>query len=103
MYYAHYHVDWMDPTDVWPNGAFGIYNITGDEIADRVVREKVNPAGWYEGKVIARHPWCGFLGMVDSGEKMLALIERHKRWVAYANARLAAGHGSVTAFDHWKE
>ena len=34
MYYAHYHVTWNVPNNVWPKGAWSVYNITGDEIAE---------------------------------------------------------------------
>ena len=70
-----YHINWCEPNDVWPNGAWSVYRINGDQIADRVVRERVNPKGWYEGKVIARHSWCGFLGMTATLEELCGLIK----------------------------
>lgn len=93
-YYAHYHVTYDEPNDVWPRGAWSVYNITGDEIAARIVRDA-------KGKVVERHPWCGYIGMWTTLDAVQGVIERHKRWVDYANARLAAGHHSVTSFDHW--
>ena len=54
---------------------WSVYQINGDQIADRVVRERVNPKGWYEGKVIARHSWCGYLGGFKSLPEAMAAIE----------------------------
>jgi hypothetical protein len=79
MQYAQYHMTRNDPClPHWPNGAWSVYAIDGDQIADRVVREKVNPKGWYEGKVIARHSWCGYLGMTETWEGVQKLIEDHQ-------------------------
>jgi hypothetical protein len=63
---SQFHIIRDDPSDVWPNGAWSLYRINGDEIASRVVRERVNPKGWYEGNVIARHPWPGYIGMFET-------------------------------------
>jgi len=68
---------WVDP---WPNGYWALYQITGDEIADRVVRDELvkperGPA-YYRGEVIARHSWPGFVGGYDSLEEAAAEIER---------------------------
>jgi len=71
-----FHLSWSDPIEPhWPLGAWSVYRINGDQIADRVVRERVNPEGYYEGKVIARHSWCGFLGMFKTLPEVVAAID----------------------------
>ena len=60
----------------WPCGSWSVYEITGDQIADRIVREKVNPNGYYEGLVIARHSWCGYLGTFETLPQVQAEIEK---------------------------
>ena len=63
----------------WPRGSWSVYQIDGDQIAERVVRERVNPKGWYEGGVIARHSWCGYIGMFETpAEAMAAIAEADK-------------------------
>lgn len=59
----------------WPNGAWSVYHISGEQIAERTVWERVNPKGWYEGKVIARHSWCGYLGMWEKLSDAMKAIE----------------------------
>ena len=74
---SSYHITRNDPIEPnWPKGSWSVYQITGDQIADRIVREKINPKGWYEGKVIARHCWSGYLGMwVTLAEAVKAIEE----------------------------
>ena len=91
MYYAHYHVTWNVPNNGWPKGAWSVYNITGDEIAARIVK--------VDHGVTERHSWCGYLGMVDTTAKLGELLNRHKAWVAYANAQLPR---ACKSFDHWE-
>lgn len=75
-----YYIDHFDKCEPhWPNGAWSVYAITGDQIADRIVREKVNPSGYYEGKVIARHSWCGYLGMWEKLDDAVAAIAAHRK------------------------
>jgi len=67
-----FHVQWCEPNDVWPRGGWSLYQISGDDIASRVVYEK--------GKgrthiVKERHPWCGYLGMVETLEELRVGIE----------------------------
>lgn len=106
--YPHYHVQYDEPTEVWPKGGWSVYHIDGDEIAERVVREKIvkperGPA-YYDGKVIARHSWCGFLGMVDSTEKLVALIDDHKEYITVFAKRIAAGKNSFCSYGpKWRE
>lgn len=74
-----YHIDSFGPTKPWPKGGFSLYDITGDQIAERVVRAKVNMKGWYEGEVIARHPWPGYVGLFETlAEVMKAIEEREE-------------------------
>lgn len=61
---THYHITRDDPClPHWPNGGWSVYQIDGDQIADRVIREEVvketNGPAYYKGEVIARHSWCG--------------------------------------------
>ena len=70
-----FHINWVPPTEPgWPVGAWSVYRITGDEIADRTVRERVSPNGYYEGAVIARHPWPGYLGMYATLAEVVGVI-----------------------------
>jgi hypothetical protein len=74
---AQYHITRDDPClPHWPNGSWSVYQINGDQIADRIVREKVNPKGYYEGGVIARHSWCGYLGMTETFDEVREMIEK---------------------------
>jgi hypothetical protein len=74
-----FYIQWSGPCEPhWPQGAWSVYQIDGDQIANRVVRERVNPNGYYEGKVIARHSWCGYLGMFKTLSEVMAAIEAAK-------------------------
>lgn len=73
----HFHLTKSAPSEHWPDGSWSVYQITGDQIADRIVRERVNAEArvpYYEGKVIARHSWCGYLGMTVTLADAMALI-----------------------------
>lgn len=76
-----FHIQRDDPClPHWPRGAWSVYQINGDQIADRIVREKIEhpergPA-YYTGKVIARHSWCGYVGMFEKLADAMAEIER---------------------------
>jgi hypothetical protein len=73
---ASYHITRNDPCEPhWPKGSWSVYRISGDQIADRIVRERVNPKGYYEGGVIARHSWCGYLGMTETFDGVRAMVE----------------------------
>ena len=76
---AEYHIRHSGPClPHWPRGEWSVYQITGDQIADRTVREKVvrHPNGaYYSGEVIARHSWCGYLGMWETLAEAMAAIE----------------------------
>ena len=75
---ASYHITRNEPSKPhWPNGSWSVYRITGDQIADRIVRQRVNlEGGYYEGKIIARHSWCGYLGMTKSFDGVRQIIEQ---------------------------
>lgn len=74
----HFHLTYDTPSENWPKGAWSVYQIDGDQIAQRTVWERVNPKGWYEGKVIARHSWCGYLGMFTTLAQACKAIEDAK-------------------------
>lgn len=62
---------WKDPNwkPVWPKGCWAVYQIDGDEIAQRIKFDD-------EGKVTERHAWCGYVGMVATLAEVPAVIER---------------------------
>ena len=75
-----FHIQWDGPCEPhWPRGAWSVYRISGEEIADRIVREKIvmpeRGPPYYSGKVIARHSWCGYLGMWETLPEAMAAIE----------------------------
>ena len=90
--YAHYHIQWCEPNDVWPKGGWSVYHITGDEIASRIKRDD-------KGKVVERHSWCGYVGMFTTMAQVADLIERHQKWTEYANGELAKGKHSYRSFE----
>ena len=75
---TQYHIKRNDPClPHWPNGSWSVYQIDGDQIAERIVREKVvndENGAYYTGPVIARHSWCGFLGMTETLDGVRKLI-----------------------------
>jgi hypothetical protein len=77
-----YHLQYFGPLKNehvdWPDGSVSVYRITGDQIADRVVRDGLvkpeqGPA-YYGGDVIARHSWCGYVGSFKSLDEAAAAI-----------------------------
>lgn len=81
--HMEFHLTWNGPImPHWPNGSWSVYQIDGDQIADRVVRAEIVQPEWgpafYKGEVIARHSWCGYLGMTETLEEATALIRDHK-------------------------
>lgn len=77
---SEYHIRCDEPClPHWPNGSWSVYRINGDEIADRVIRAEIvkpddGPA-FYKGEVIARHSWCGYLGMTETFDGVRQMIE----------------------------
>lgn len=76
-----YHLTWCAPNEHWPKGAWSLYRITGERIAQSLVYERVNPKGWYEGDVIYSHPWCGYLGLFVTLAEVTAKIEEDKNTI----------------------
>lgn len=50
-----FHLLYFPPNDVWSNGGWSLYKISGDEIAARIKKDA-------KGQIVERHPWCGFIG-----------------------------------------
>lgn len=76
---TEYHLQFNTPNENWPNGAVSVYQISGSQIADREVRAEIvkperGPA-YYTGDVIARHSWCGYIGMFETLEEACAAIK----------------------------
>lgn len=66
-----FHITFTPPNKAmanWPKGFWALYEITGDQIAERIVR--------FEGKVIERHSWCGFIGGYNSIDEVAAEIKK---------------------------
>ena len=65
--HAEFHIIKFTANDHWPNGGWSLYEITGDQIADRIAFDR-------DGKVTARHSWCGFIGLFETLEDVRAAI-----------------------------
>jgi len=66
----------------WPEGTVSVYRISGEQIADRTVYSEIviperGPA-FYKGPVIARHSWCGYIGMFKTFAEAVAAIEQDR-------------------------
>jgi predicted DNA-binding transcriptional regulator len=66
-----YHIRSFGPTDPWPNGGWSLYQISGDQIADRIEKDE-------KGKVVARHSWCGYIGIWETPEEITEAIKAHE-------------------------
>jgi hypothetical protein len=56
MHEIQFHLTWNGPLEPhWPRGSWSLYQITGDQIAQRIEFKR--------GKVVRRHSWCGYVGM----------------------------------------
>lgn len=64
-----YHITHFGSNDVWPRGGWSLYQITGDQIAQRII---VDP---HSGKVIERHSWCGYIGIFETLPEIMKAIE----------------------------
>lgn len=75
-----FHVTYSKPSDVWPKGFWALYQINGDEIAERTVFKEVvtpdNDRAYYAGGVIARHSWPGYVGGYGSLDEVMAEIRK---------------------------
>ncbi len=53
-----FHIQYTPPNKAlthWPNGFWAVYQITGDQIAQRVQFDA-------DGKAVRRDSWCGYVG-----------------------------------------
>lgn len=67
-----YHISHFGPClPHWPNGGWSLYQISGDEISQRIVRDK-------KGKVVERHSWCGYIGIFATLPEVMAAIAAGK-------------------------
>jgi hypothetical protein len=67
-----FHLQRFDPCEPhWPAGGWSLYQISGDEIAQRVVFDK-------DGKAVRRDSWCGFLGCFETLQAATDAIEAAK-------------------------
>lgn len=111
MQHPHYHLQFFGPLKSeyvdWPDGAVSVYHITGDEIADKIIRAEIvqhaRYGAYYRGDVIARHPWPGYLGCFKTMEEAAELIAEHRRYLKYANGELAAGKSAYQVFESWRK
>ncbi len=66
-----YHLQFFGPLKNeyvdWPATAVSVYRITGDQIADRVVKND-------KGEVTERHAWSGYLGCFNTPEEAIEAI-----------------------------
>lgn len=66
-----FHFTQFPANNVWPYGGWSVYRITGDEIAARVT--------FKDGEVIARDPWCGYIGSYGSLREAVEAVQWHLR------------------------
>lgn len=67
-----YHLKRFGPCPPhWPRGGWSLYQINGDQIAQRV---KFGP----DGRATERHSWCGYLGIYETLPEVMAAIESGK-------------------------
>jgi hypothetical protein len=59
MHEKEFHLQHFGPCKVWPNGGWSLYEITGDEIAQRIIFDTT-------GKVFRRDSWCGYIGIFET-------------------------------------
>lgn len=78
-----FHVRFSPPNaanEHWPNGFWALYEINGDQIAERTVFKEIVSDGrfgpHYTGGVIARHSWCGYVGGYGSLAEVSAEIDK---------------------------
>jgi hypothetical protein len=67
-----FHIQKDEPNENWPLGAWSLYQITGAEIAERTIWERI------EGKltITERWPWNGYIGMFVTLDEVMKEIER---------------------------
>lgn len=64
-----YHIQRNAPNDVWPRGGWSLYQITGDQIAQRTICDPKT------GKIVERHSWCGYIGIFETLPELMRAIE----------------------------
>lgn len=66
-----FHLRKETPNANWPRGAWSLYQITGEQIAERIRWERQN------GKhvIVERWPWFGYVGMFETFEQVMAKIK----------------------------
>ena len=57
--HQHFHLSSFPPNSNWPAGGWSLYRITGEQIAERIVRNA-------EGEVVERWPWPGYIGCFET-------------------------------------
>jgi hypothetical protein len=106
-----YHLNFFGPLKSeyvdWPANSVSVYHISGEQIADRIIRAELvkhdRYGGYYRGEVIARHPWPGYLGCFKSLTDAAELITEHRAYVAFAEAERAAGKQAIVAWESWRK
>jgi hypothetical protein len=69
--YKQFHISAFPRTDCWPNGGFSLYEISGDEIAQRV--------GFVDGRVERRDPWPGYVGTFSTMAQVASAIDERAK------------------------
>lgn len=81
MQAKQFHITFSPPNPAvehWPKGFWALYEINGDQIAERTVFKEIVQGQLggphYTGGVIARHSWCGYVGGYGSFDEVAAAI-----------------------------
>lgn len=66
-----FHLQKHAPNANWPDGAWSLYRITGEQIAERTRWER------QDGKhvITERWPWFGYIGMFTTLQQAVAAID----------------------------
>jgi hypothetical protein len=81
-----YHLSYFGPClPHWPRGGWSVYNIDGDQIAERIVFT----GEWPHRSVVRRDSWCGYLGIWETLQEATEAIAKDKAERAEAEARQA--------------
>jgi hypothetical protein len=75
---AEFHLQKNAPNEHWPNGAWSLYQITGEQIAERTIWTATEVEGQRHRKyeIAERWPWPGYVGMFTTLAEATAEIER---------------------------
>jgi hypothetical protein len=64
-----FHLQHFGPCEPhWPKGGWSIYQITGDEIAQRITFD-------ITGKVVRRDSWCGYIGIFETLPEVMEAMQ----------------------------